>query len=149
MKKGIIVLVVLVAILISGCSMSKLDEGVKPYTPSISGDNECLIVDNVSFVYRATTDYLYISGRFRVVSAGSGDGFITISYPDGIKGQSMGVGSVGTVALSKAYNGPDLTLRTSSETTCFIQAGAGNQAIQVIGDDTYVLVSALIPRIIR
>ena len=120
---------------------------IKAYTPTITAPNATgFTVANISFIYKATPDFLYISGRFQITNKGTGDSAIGITYPSGITCAAMGVGAVGMVLINNTTN-EQFSLRADVTDTMWIQVGAGGtNANQKIGN-VYVLVWAIIPRV--
>lgn len=115
------------------------------YTPTITAGTG-FTYDSVNVVYKVTSDFLFISGRFRVTNHGSTNAEITISYPTGVT-TITGVGAFGHVHVNNNVNTSGLSIRPSnSGTSCFIQSGAGNTTVsQLVPNGDYVVFEAMIP----
>ena len=115
------------------------------YTPTISAGTG-FTYDAVSAVYKVTSDFLFINGRFRVTNHGSTTSVVNISYPSGIT-TITGVGSFGNVHINNEINSSGLSIRPSNDGTyCFIQSGAGNVTVSsLIPNNAYVIFDAMIP----
>lgn len=115
------------------------------YTPTITSGTG-FTYDAVSVVYKVTSDFLFLSGRFRVTNHGSTNAQINISYPPGIT-TIAGVGAYGHVHINNATNTSGLSIRpTNDGTSCFIQSGAGDTTVaQLVPNGDYVIFEAMIP----
>lgn len=118
------------------------------YTPSITATNTGFAVSNIAFNYYLTRDFLFINGRFNITNAGTGNSSILISYPSGVTGKNMGVGTVGMLQTNSGTDGwnGNYLVRASSTTQCSIVMGAGGNFILPSIGIGYCNVFALIPR---
>ena len=128
---------------------SKLNNAYGGYTPSITCNNSSFAVDNVDFRYRASGGLLWISGRFRIVTAAtSNPSAIYIALPSGYTSFGNNVGSCGSVHLDHAYTGRGLSLRVGGSTYIWIQSDAGNLEAGTLIGTGYVIVDAVVPIIV-
>lgn len=117
------------------------------YTPTITAPSATgFSVDNVSFYYKITSDFLWINGRFRVANHGTGNSNISISYPSGVT-TIQEVGSFGTVHCNNNVNTSGLSIRPANDgKSMFIQSGAGNVVVNsIIPNGDYIVLQAMIP----
>lgn len=115
------------------------------YTPTITAGTG-FTYDAVNVIYKVTSDFLFISGRFRVVNHGTTNAAITMTYPTGVT-TVRGVGSFGHVHINNNVNTSGLSIRpTNDGTSCFIQSGAGNTTVsQLVPNGDFVIFEAMIP----
>ena len=117
------------------------------YNPSIyaNGSGE-ITIERSDCNYVVTEDFLFLSGRFHLLTTNGGNGNICIPYPSGVTCGNAGVGIVGYVGLAAAHPIQALSIRANDSDFCYVQYGAGNYSVPAIGADTWVLYNALIPR---
>ena len=115
------------------------------YTPTITAGTG-FAYDNVNAIYKITSDFLFISGRFRVTDHGTTNSSINLTYPSGVT-TVAGVGAFGHVHINNSVNASALSIRPANDgKSCFIQSGAGNITVsQLVPNGDYVVFQAMIP----
>lgn len=102
--------------------------------------------DNITFNYiNCGGVFLFVTGRFRVVSHGTVNSGIVVSLPEGFSCKNTGVGTMGTAIIDSAQSViQDLTIRTAGNDLT-IYRGAGNSPLPSrIPDGTYVIMNAFV-----